>query len=74
MYNDGYGGGASSPSLEYVIFLGNSATDGGAVYNDGNFGQCSPRLNRVIFSGKQGQRTGRGDVITAETMASAILP
>ncbi len=54
MYNYGQQGW-SSPELENVTFIGNSASgsaygsDGGAMYNDGEDGSSSPTLTNVTF-------------------------
>ncbi|HEX6834322.1 MAG TPA: hypothetical protein VF132_12375 [Rudaea sp.] len=45
-------GNACSPTLEHLVFSGNEAMDGGALFGDGSFGgSSSPRLRRVVFSG-----------------------
>jgi hypothetical protein len=54
MYNDGYGGN-SSPSLNNIIFSGNYADKGGAMFNNGT---SSPRLTNVTFSGNYADKGG----------------
>ncbi len=53
MYNDGYGGGISSPNLNHVTFTNNHATyQGGAMFNNASTkGTSSPSLSFVTFSG-----------------------
>ncbi|QBB70974.1 hypothetical protein ELE36_11785 [Pseudolysobacter antarcticus] len=53
MLNGGAAGSVSKPVLTNVTFIGNSATNGigGAMFNAGNFGDCSPVLNNVTFTG-----------------------
>ncbi len=57
----GYGGGVycngagvgseCSPTIANVVFSGNSASYGGAMYNDGRQGASSPSLLNVVFQG-----------------------
>ena len=72
IYNDGRGGGASSPSLTDVLFTGNTATYGGAMYNAGEGGISSPTLNRATFSGNTA--TYGGAMYNDGTAGSMILP
>jgi len=52
MLNGGAAGGVGNPVLTNVTFIGNKATNGigGAMFNAGNFGDCSPVLNNVTFT------------------------
>lgn len=64
LFNDGEGmpglpGGISNPSLMNVIFDGNvSAGDVGAIYSAGAWGESSPWLVNVAFSGNQALNGG----------------
>ena len=59
LFNDGSGtGNQSSPTIRNCIFLNNFAIEGGAVYNDGSYGNASPDFmdctftsNRALYSG-----------------------
>ncbi len=52
MLNVGAAGGVGNPVLTNVTFIGNKVTNGigGAMFNAGNFGDCSPVLNNVTFT------------------------
>lgn len=57
MYDDGLNG-SSSPILDKVLFVGNSAVYGGALYNEGSGGSSSPALTNVTFSANTASRGG----------------
>ncbi|MGB7118085.1 MAG: choice-of-anchor Q domain-containing protein [Anaerolineales bacterium] len=59
-YCDGLGNGIKcSPSLRNITFSGNSADEGGALYNNGyDDGDSSPSLNDVTFSGNSADYGG----------------
>jgi hypothetical protein len=59
MFCNGRGSGNEcSPSLRNLTFSGNTATQGGAVYNIGYFGTSSPSLVNVIFFGNHSNMEG----------------
>jgi uncharacterized repeat protein (TIGR01451 family) len=62
LYCDGSGSGNEcSPTIANMIFSGNSAKDGGGMYNDGHmFGISSPVLTDVTFSRNQATNSGGG--------------
>ncbi len=59
LFNDGSGiGNLSNPTLRNCLFLNNFAIEGGAIYNDGSYGNASPDIqdctftsNRAIYGG-----------------------
>lgn len=52
VYNNGSGAGYScSPSFRNCLLTANSASQGGAMYNDGQFGQASPVLTNCALQG-----------------------
>ena len=52
LYCDGSGSGSvCNPSIQNVVFRGNSAEKGGAMYNNGFGGESSPTLVNVTFVG-----------------------
>ncbi len=46
-----FSGSECSPSLGHMVFIGNYARSGGALYDDGSGGISSPGLSNVTFSG-----------------------
>ncbi len=55
----GGSGNACNPILSNLVFSGNSASDGGALFNDGSFsGTGSPMLSDVTFSGNNATTNG----------------
>ncbi len=59
LYCAGNGSGKScSPTVSNVIFRGNQAAYGGAMYNNGNTGNSSPALINVLFSGNHAGSMG----------------
>lgn len=61
LYCIGKGGSsnACTPILSNLIFSGNSAVDGGALFNDGSYsGTGSPMLSDVTFSGNSATSNG----------------
>ena len=60
MANDG-SSGTSSPTLNNVVFSGNSANFGGGMYNDGEAaGVSNPTLTNVTFVGNSASQWGGG--------------
>jgi hypothetical protein len=51
MYNAAMNTGVSNPQLQNVMFIGNHAQWGGAMYNNGMSGTSSPSLTDVSFTG-----------------------
>nr|WP_293838412.1 choice-of-anchor Q domain-containing protein [uncultured Arsenicibacter sp.] len=50
VYNNGIGSGqVCNPSFRNCSLIGNSASSGGAMYNDGNGGQSSPVLTNCVL-------------------------
>ncbi len=60
MYNDGFSGGVSNPSLTNVTFNHNAAAYGGGMFNAGYAGQSSPALTNVVFYGNSATNDGGG--------------
>ena len=58
LYCSGASGGVCSPTLANLIFSGNAATYGGALYDDGYLGTSSPALSNVIFTGNLAYQSG----------------
>jgi len=51
MYNNGSGAGNRSvPALKNCLFLNNYALEGGAVFNQGEYGVSSPEFNECAFT------------------------
>ncbi len=50
--------GECSPTLSNLVFSGNSAVLGGALFNDGYYGTSSPTLTNVTFSGNHAYNGG----------------
>ncbi|MEZ4629396.1 MAG: choice-of-anchor Q domain-containing protein [Deinococcales bacterium] len=72
MYCNGAGtGGNCSPSLNLVGFIGNVATYGGALYNNGESGSSSPTLSNVTFKGNRAAYYG-GAMYNEGTWGSSI--
>ena len=54
LFNDGSGIGVlSNPTLRYCVFLNNFAKEGGAIFNDGSYGDASPDINDCTFTSNQ---------------------
>ena len=59
LFNDGAGiGNSSNPTLRNCLFLNNFALEGGAIFNDGSYGNASPDImdctftsNRAVYGG-----------------------
>ena len=51
IYNNATFEGASSPTITNATFEGNTAADGGAIYNDGSNGMSSPTITNATFQG-----------------------
>ena len=62
MYNDGYNGGVSSPTLNNVTFSGNQtvAVMAAGCKNGDDGGDNSPALSNVTFSGNTAADNGGG--------------
>ena len=59
IFNDGSGGGNSSPVIKNTSFKANSATeDGGAIYNDAFNGISSPEIFNSSFEGNTADPEG----------------
>ena len=56
MYNDGFAEGSASLTLSYSTLSGNSATQGGGVYNQGTFAKGLVSLaNTILNEGAAGE-------------------
>ncbi len=67
MYNNGADSGASNPSLTNVTFFGNTATYGGAIFNDGHQRRQQPQPHQRHLL-RQYRR--RSSAARSSTMAS----
>ncbi|MGA8277523.1 MAG: choice-of-anchor Q domain-containing protein [Rhodanobacteraceae bacterium] len=47
-----------SPTLANLVFSGNYAEYGGAIYDNGDGGASSPQLTRIVFSGNGASNSG----------------
>ncbi len=78
-----HGPGAASgcsPKLAHLAFRGNSASSGGAIYdNGGSFGVSSPSLTNVTFSGNSAViggaifNVGGGTAVNSPSLVNVIL-
>ncbi len=53
LFCDGADGGTCNPTIRNVRFAGNTAGQGGAIYNLGDSGTSSPTIVNAIFSGNE---------------------
>jgi predicted outer membrane repeat protein len=58
IYNNGLVSMGASPTLANVTFFGNTALDGGAMYNMGIHGISNPLLTNVTFTANQALNSG----------------
>jgi predicted outer membrane repeat protein len=71
LYCNGQGGNCS-PTLNNLVFSGNTAASGGAVYADGSSGTSSPSLTNSAFSGNSA--TGFGGAFYSYGFSGASNP
>ena len=58
IFNQGNRFGASSPNITHSVFYGNTALNGGAMYNYGSNGNSSPSISNTTFSGNSASYSG----------------
>jgi predicted outer membrane repeat protein len=69
-------GNECSPTLRNVVFAGNAASAGGAIYNDGEQGTSSPTITNATFTGNSGgaiQNNGREGGTSSPTITTATF-
>ena len=73
IFNQGNRFGASSPNITHSVFYGNTALNGGAMYNYGSNGNSSPSISNTTFSGNSASYSG-GAMYSAGFTAGTSSP